>query len=94
MKRVLVVDDSPTEAYQISNILNKHGYEVVAVESGEAAVELASEQTTNLVLMDIVMPLTKNFWDFKNHPIFLVIRKVRQSVLSLFARCGGQSQLL
>jgi twitching motility two-component system response regulator PilH len=61
MKRVLVVDDSPTEAYQISNILNKHGYEVVAAESGEAAVELANEQIPDLVLMDIVMPGINGF---------------------------------
>lgn len=61
MKRVLVVDDSPTEAYQISNILNKHGYEVVAAESGEAAVELANEHTPDLVLMDIVMPGINGF---------------------------------
>ena len=57
MKRVLVVDDSPTETYHISNILNKHGYEVVFAETGELGVELAQEHCPDLVLMDIHMPI-------------------------------------
>ncbi len=61
MKRVLVIDDSPTEAYQLSNILNKHGYEVVAAETGEIGVEMADSQAPDLVLMDIVMPGINGF---------------------------------
>ena len=61
MKRVLVVDDSPTETYHISNILNKHGYEVVSAETGELGVELAQEHHPDLVLMDIVMPGINGF---------------------------------
>lgn len=61
MKRVMVVDDSTTEAYQITNILNKHGYEVVSVDSGESAITMARTEVPDLVLMDIVMPGINGF---------------------------------
>ena len=61
MKRVMVVDDSTTEVYQITNILNKHGYEVVAVESGESAITMARTEVPDLVLMDILMPGINGF---------------------------------
>ena len=57
----MVVDDSTTEAYQITNILNKHGYEVVAVDSGESAISMARTEVPDLVLMDIVMPGINGF---------------------------------
>lgn len=61
MTRVLVIDDSPTETHQISTILSKHGYEVVAADSGEAGVEMAKAESPDLVLMDIVMPGINGF---------------------------------
>ena len=35
MPRVLIIDDSPTEIFKISEILSKNGYEVLTAESGE-----------------------------------------------------------
>lgn len=61
MTRVLVVDDSPTETYKLTNILNKHGYEVIAAESGEEGVEIAKQECPDVVLMDIVMPGLNGF---------------------------------
>lgn len=103
MKRVLVVDDSPTEAYQISHILNKHGYEVVAAESGEAAVEMAREQVPDLVLMDIVMPgingfqatrqLTKNP-KTSEIPVIMVTTKNQQSDREWSRKQGARGYLV
>ena len=61
MKRVLVVDDSTTETYQISSILSKHGYEVVSADTGERGVAIAKTEAPDLVLMDIVMPGINGF---------------------------------
>jgi hypothetical protein len=41
IKRVLLVDDSPTERHIISEILTKAGYEVSLAEDGEKGVALA-----------------------------------------------------
>ncbi len=61
MTRVLIVDDSPTETYKISQLLSKHGYEVLTAESGEKGIELARAEMPDVVLMDIVMPGMNGF---------------------------------
>ena len=61
MPRVLIVDDSPTEIFKISQILNKSGYDVLTAESGEKGVELAKKELPDVVLMDIVMPGLNGF---------------------------------
>ncbi|MCS6995519.1 MAG: response regulator [Casimicrobiaceae bacterium] len=61
MRKILVVDDSPTERHFLSSILTKAGYEVAGVESGERAIELARTLKPDLILMDIVMPGLNGF---------------------------------
>jgi twitching motility two-component system response regulator PilH len=61
MPRVLIVDDSPTEIFKISQILNKSGYEVLTADSGEKGIELAKREMPDVVLMDIVMPGLNGF---------------------------------
>jgi twitching motility two-component system response regulator PilH len=58
---VLIVDDSPTEIFKISQILNKSGYEVLTADSGEKGIELAKQEMPDVVLMDIVMPGLNGF---------------------------------
>lgn len=61
VKRVLVVDDSPTERFFLSDLLRKNGYEVITAESGEQGVALAKSEQPDLVLMDVVMPGLNGF---------------------------------
>jgi len=60
-KKIMVVDDSPTDLHLISEMLTKNGYSVVAAESGEEAVEMVKVEKPDLVLMDIVMPGINGF---------------------------------
>ena len=57
----MVVDDSPTERAFMEGVLKKRGYEVVLVESGEAAIERAKNDKPDLILMDVVMPGLNGF---------------------------------
>lgn len=61
MTRVLIVDDSPTETYKMTDILTRHGYEVLSAVNGEEGVALAKKELPDLVLMDIVMPGINGF---------------------------------
>jgi twitching motility two-component system response regulator PilH len=56
VKKVLVVDDSPTERHVLTEMLNKAGYSTIIAESGEQAITVAREQMPDLILMDVVMP--------------------------------------
>jgi twitching motility two-component system response regulator PilH len=59
--KVLVVDDSPTERFYLTDILTKHGFETITAETGEEGVVLARQLKPDLVLMDVVMPGMNGF---------------------------------
>lgn len=61
IKRVLVVDDSPTDTHLISGMLKKNGYTVMTAASGEEAIAKAKQDKPDLILMDIVMPGMSGF---------------------------------
>ena len=61
IKKILIVDDSPTERLILSKILSKNGYQVIMAESGAQAITVAAESKPDLVLMDIVMPDVNGF---------------------------------
>ena len=61
MAKVLIVDDSPTETYKLTGMLEKAGHQVITASNGEEGVATAKVELPNLVLMDIVMPGLNGF---------------------------------
>ncbi|HEY6527551.1 MAG TPA: twitching motility response regulator PilH [Cellvibrionaceae bacterium] len=61
MARVLIVDDSPTETYKLTSMLEKHGHQVLTAGNGADGVALAKAQLPDVVLMDVVMPGLNGF---------------------------------
>ncbi len=41
VKKILVVDDSPTERHLLTELLTKNGYQVITAETGEESIEKA-----------------------------------------------------
>jgi twitching motility two-component system response regulator PilH len=56
IKKILVVDDSPTERLAMTEFLTRNGYEIVTAESGEDAIARSRSELPDLILMDVVMP--------------------------------------
>ncbi|HRP97455.1 MAG TPA: response regulator [Rhodocyclaceae bacterium] len=56
IKTILVVDDSPTERFAMTEVLTSHGYRVVTAENGEDAITKSRSEQPDLILMDVVMP--------------------------------------
>ena len=61
IKKILIVDDSPTERHVLNSLLTKAGYEVVSCDSGDDAIVKARLTMPDLILMDIVMPGLNGF---------------------------------
>lgn len=61
MARVLIIDDSPTETYKLTSILEKNGHAVVTADNAEAGIALAKKELPDVVLMDVVMPGLNGF---------------------------------
>ena len=56
IKKILVINNSPTERHVLVEILNKGGYDIITAESGEEGIEKARAEQPDLILMDVVMP--------------------------------------
>ena len=61
IRKILIVDDSPTERHVLNDMLTKAGYEVVASDNGEDAIIKAKALKPDLILMDVVMPGLNGF---------------------------------
>lgn len=61
IQKILVVDDSKTELYHLSELLGKRGYQVRTAENGEEALRRLAEDKPDLILMDVVMPNLNGF---------------------------------
>ena len=55
-RRIVVAEDSPTQAEYLRHLLVKEGYEVVLAVHGRDALEAIRRDPPALVLTDIVMP--------------------------------------
>lgn len=54
--KVLVVEDSPTQAQRLRHILEQEGYEVGVADNGRAALGMAPQFRPALIISDVVMP--------------------------------------
>src|SRR5659263_380826 len=54
--RILVAEDSRTQAEQLGFLLEQHGYQVTIAADGKLALAAAQAQKPALVISDIVMP--------------------------------------
>lgn len=55
INKILIVDDSATDRFYLTEALELEGYQVIALESGEACLEKAAGMEPDLIIMDIIM---------------------------------------
>jgi twitching motility two-component system response regulator PilH len=61
MVNILIIDDSPTEVYKLTTILEKSNYSVQVANSGSEGLTMAQANPPDLILMDVVMPGVNGF---------------------------------
>ena len=61
VQKILLVDDSKTELHYLSDLLEKRGYTVRVAQNGDEAMRRLTEETPDLILMDVVMPGLNGF---------------------------------
>lgn len=53
---ILVVDDTPTNLYLVTSVLEAEGFRTLTASDGPAARELSRTQQPDLILLDVLMP--------------------------------------
>ena len=61
MAKVLIVDDSPAQIFSLKNLIENSGHVTISAENGNEALQLAREETPDVILMDVVMPGMSGF---------------------------------
>jgi twitching motility two-component system response regulator PilH len=88
IKKILIVDDSPTERHVLNDMLTKAGYQVFVCDNGDDAIAKAKQIMPDLILMDVVMPGLNGFQatraisrdvDTKDIPIVLCTSKSKET---------------
>ena len=82
MALILIVDDSPTEVFQMRRMLENHGFETEGAADGAEGIRKAREIRPDLILMDIVMPGVDGFREF--------LRGRRGALFSIVADVTGE----
>ncbi|MCE9499848.1 MAG: response regulator, partial [Leptospira sp.] len=57
MKKILIVDDQPSMAMVLGDILEGKNFQIVTAVNGEAGIAKAKELKPDLIIMDIMMPV-------------------------------------
>lgn len=100
--KILIVDDSATDRFYLTEMLESLGYEVVPLESGEACVEKAAEIAPDLILMDIIMTGLTGFQATRalskdtataNIPVILCSGKLQVTDLAWAEKMGAKGCL-
>ncbi|MEO8408140.1 MAG: response regulator, partial [Oxalobacteraceae bacterium] len=61
IRKILIVDDSATQRYFLTDILAKNGFSVSTAENGDAALLMIKADKPQLILLDVVMPGKNGF---------------------------------
>jgi twitching motility two-component system response regulator PilH len=103
VKKILVVDDSPTDRAYLSEMLTQSGFQVVTADGGEEGVNKAKAEKPDLVMMDVVMPGMNGFQacrsittgaETKHIPVFLCTTKNQETDKIWGQRQGAKEYLV
>jgi len=102
VKRILVVDDEPDIVTVIGKSLRDNGYEVIAANDGQEALEKAKAEKPDLILLDLMLPimdgykvcgLLKNDTRYSKIPVILFTAKAQEKDIKLGEEVGADAYI-
>ena len=61
MARILLIEDSPTDAAVLTQLLERNGHQVLTSGSAEDGIDVCRREQPDLVLMDVILPGMNGF---------------------------------
>ncbi len=98
MARILIVDDDPRNLKLLDFRLKSVGHETIFAMDGGEALELATREKPDLVLLDIMMPVMDGFQvlrklksqeETKNIPVIMLTSKMQEKDIVFGIEAGA-----
>ncbi len=102
MARILVADDDPLSIKLLNFRLRSVGHEVVFAVNGGEALEIATREKPDLVLLDIMMPVMNGFQvlrklksqeETKNISVIMLTSKVQEKDVVFGLEAGAEDYI-
>ena len=102
MARILVADDDPLSIKLLNFRLRSVGHEVIFAVNGGEALEIATREKPDLVLLDIMMPVMNGFQvlrklksqeETKNIPVIMLTSKVQEKDVVFGLEAGAEDYI-
>ena len=103
MPKILIAEDEPDIRDLVAFTLRFAGYEVVAGNNGEEAVQIASREFPDLILLDVRMPRMTGYDacraikanpELKDIPVVFLSAKGQESEIQTGLEAGAEEYLL
>ena len=97
-KKILVVEDSPTQALHMQALLEQEGVDVFLAHDGRMGLQMAQELHPDLIVLDVQMPEMNGFQvcrqlkgqrETKDIPIIMFTRHDEQEAVVLGLQTGA-----
>jgi two-component system cell cycle response regulator DivK len=92
--KVLIVEDNALNLKLLKDLLEYHGYYVVATGSGEAALRIAEEEQPDLILMDIQLPDFSGIDATRQLKANLKTQRIPIIAVTAFAMSGDRAKIM
>jgi two-component system, cell cycle response regulator DivK len=93
-EKILLIEDNDHNRILMRQILTRHGYDLLEATDGLMGLEMVREHMSDLILLDIQMPVMSGFMvirELRNHPEF---RKIKAIAVTSFAMKGDREKAL
>jgi CheY-like chemotaxis protein len=94
MAKILLVEDNEMNRDMLSRRLKKKGYDVVMAFDGQRGVEMASEESPNVILLDMSLPVMDGWEAAKHLKADDTTKKIPIIALTAHAMAGDRDKAL
>ncbi len=92
-KKILVVDDDDLVLIAIQELLTPQGLSVTTMSNGAGALEKASTERFDLVILDVIMPFEDGFTAAKELKADPELSKIPIIILTSFSQRKGETDV-
>lgn len=102
-KKLMIVDDSNVMRMTVSTVLKENGYEVIEAENGQVALEKAVQDTIDLIICDVNMPVMdgltfatkiKQETEYRFVPIIMLTTVTDQALIEVGKAAGVKAWMI